>query len=116
MLRLGLTPVILLLNNDGYTIEKLIHGPKRAYNSIQMWRYHQTFDYFRAEPQKCGVSRQVRTREELEKAMKQAAVEKDKIAMIEVMMEPLDAPEELVKQVRIGSLGGEISFLNKREE
>ena len=29
MLRLGLKPIIFVLNNSGYTIEKFIHGKKR---------------------------------------------------------------------------------------
>lgn len=29
MLRLGLKPIIFVLNNSGYTIEKYIHGKKR---------------------------------------------------------------------------------------
>jgi len=46
MLRFNTQPVIILLNNDGYTIEKLIHGPNRAYNSVQMWHYSKSFEYF----------------------------------------------------------------------
>jgi hypothetical protein len=29
MIRLGLKPIIFVLNNSGYTIEKFIHGKKR---------------------------------------------------------------------------------------
>jgi len=73
MLRFNTNVVIILLNNDGYTIEKLIHGPDRAYNNIQMWRYHQSFEYFgnglkqnRAQAV-TGFAGQVKTREEFEK-------------------------------------------------
>jgi indolepyruvate decarboxylase len=34
-----LNPVIFLLNNDGYTIERLIYGADSSYNDINPWRY-----------------------------------------------------------------------------
>ncbi|KAG1244696.1 hypothetical protein G6F68_015350 [Rhizopus microsporus] len=69
----GLTPVIFLLNNDGYLIEKLIHGPHRSYNNFQMWNYSKTLDYMGGHlqrnlsdvsPAQVGVEAQVRTRDD----------------------------------------------------
>lgn len=37
MLRDGLKPIIFLLNNQGYTIERVIHGPQQRYNDIPIW-------------------------------------------------------------------------------
>jgi len=37
MIRTGLNPIIFLLNNDGYTIERFIHGKERKYNDISNW-------------------------------------------------------------------------------
>lgn len=104
----GLTPVIFILNNDGYLIEKLIHGPHRAYNNFQMWQYSKTLDYFGAHlernltdvsPAKVGVEALVRTRDEFEAAMKTVHAERDKIHMLEVVMPQFDAPRELILQV-----------------
>ncbi len=39
ILRHGLKPVIFLLNNQGYTIERLILGETSAYNDVANWRY-----------------------------------------------------------------------------
>jgi TPP-dependent 2-oxoacid decarboxylase len=39
ILRHGLKPIILLLNNLGYTIERMILGPGAEYNDIQNWKY-----------------------------------------------------------------------------
>ncbi|MCE6983591.1 alpha-keto acid decarboxylase family protein, partial [Pseudomonas frederiksbergensis] len=36
-----LKPVIFLINNDGYTIERLILGENSSYNDINPWRYAQ---------------------------------------------------------------------------
>ncbi|CAO3677343.1 unnamed protein product [Rhizopus stolonifer] len=102
-LRHGLTPVIFLLNNDGYLIEKLIHGPDRAYNNFQMWNYSKTLDYFGAHlehnasmgvPQ-VGFEGKVATREEFEVAMKQVQANPNQIHFLEVIMPQFDSPREL---------------------
>lgn len=41
MLRDGQRPLILLLNNDGYTVERAIHGPEARYNDISLWNWTQ---------------------------------------------------------------------------
>lgn len=41
IIRQRLNVVIFLLNNDGYTIERCIHGLKNEYNDIGRWRYTQ---------------------------------------------------------------------------
>jgi TPP-dependent 2-oxoacid decarboxylase len=46
MIRNNLDPIIFIINNDGYTIERLIHGLKRKYNDIQPWQYCKTLEYF----------------------------------------------------------------------
>lgn len=33
-LKLGLNPIVFVLNNDGYTVERLIHGRDAAYNKL----------------------------------------------------------------------------------
>ncbi|GAA5801447.1 pyruvate decarboxylase PdcB [Helicostylum pulchrum] len=99
----GLTPVIFLLNNDGYLIEKLIHGPDRAYNNFQMWEYSKALDFFGANlerNQKAGCSKvgfqgKVATRDEFEEAMKNVQANPDKIHFLEVIMPQFDAPREL---------------------
>jgi pyruvate decarboxylase len=102
MLRFKTNIVILLLNNDGYTIEKLIHGPGRAYNNIQMWRYYKSFEYFgdgskqNREQATTGFAGQVKTREEFEKTMAQVVKETDKIHFVEVVMPQMDAPKSLL--------------------
>ncbi|CAF2702371.1 unnamed protein product [Rotaria sp. Silwood2] len=102
MLRFKTNLVIILLNNDGYTIEKLIHGRDRAYNNIQKWRYHKSFEYFgdglkqTREQAITGFTGMVETREEFEKAMTQVLKETDKIHFVEVVMPPMDAPKSLI--------------------
>ena len=37
--REGLSPVIVVVNNDGYTVERAIHGKTAPYNDIVGWRW-----------------------------------------------------------------------------
>ncbi|EXF79075.1 thiamine pyrophosphate enzyme [Colletotrichum fioriniae PJ7] len=48
IIRHNLDVVIFLINNDGYTIEKCIHGRKEEYNDISTWRYLQAPHFFGA--------------------------------------------------------------------
>ena len=48
MIRNNLDPIIFIINNDGYTIERLIHGLTRKYNDIQQWQYCKTLEFFGA--------------------------------------------------------------------
>lgn len=37
MIRSNLKPIIFVLNNSGYTIERYLHGMDRKYNDISNW-------------------------------------------------------------------------------
>lgn len=39
--REGVPAVIILVNNDGYTVERAIHGPTAPYNDIVRWSWHE---------------------------------------------------------------------------
>lgn len=87
MIRNHLRPIIFLMNNDGYTIERVIVD--RPYNDIQPWRYHQLVEVFGG-----GLGLEVSTEGELEGALIQAA-QADGLVFIEVHTARLDCPESL---------------------
>jgi indolepyruvate decarboxylase len=87
MIRNRLKPVIFLINNDGYTIERVICD--RPYNDIQSWQYHKLVDVFGG-----GLGLDVRTEGELEDALDKAA-EADGLVFIEIHTGRLDCPESL---------------------
>jgi indolepyruvate decarboxylase len=87
MIRYHLKPIIFLINNDGYTIERVICD--RPYNDIQPWRYHKLVDVFGE-----GLSLDVRTEGELEDALGKAAAT-DGLVFIEIHTGRLDCPESL---------------------
>jgi TPP-dependent 2-oxoacid decarboxylase len=87
MIRHHLKPIIFLINNDGYTIERVICD--RPYNDIQPWHYHKLVDVFGG-----GVGLEVRTEGELEDALGKA-VTTDGLVFIEIHTGRLDCPESL---------------------
>jgi TPP-dependent 2-oxoacid decarboxylase len=87
MIRNHLKLVIFLINNDGYTIERVICD--RPYNDIQPWHYHKLVDVFGG-----GVGLEVRTEGELEDALGKT-VTTDGLVFIEIHTDRLDCPESL---------------------
>ncbi|MCJ1226353.1 Pyruvate decarboxylase 1 [Toensbergia leucococca] len=64
MIRHGLRPIIFLICNGGYTIERMIHGMTASYNDIQEWHYKDLVSVFGADP-KHSKTFQVKTKQEL---------------------------------------------------
>ena len=93
ILRRGLKPIIFLVNNNGYTIERLILGPGSSYNDINQWRYADAASFFDTQDQ--AIAYRVRTEDELEDALA-AARDRDALVQIELVMSRLDAPRPLV--------------------
>jgi indolepyruvate decarboxylase len=92
-----LSPIIFLLNNDGYTIERLIYGAESSYNDISPWRY----GHFPAvvDPRERAIIHRVRNEAELSLAL-QATAGSTKLHLIEIVLPRMDAPEPLVRFAR----------------
>ncbi|ODQ65771.1 pyruvate decarboxylase [Nadsonia fulvescens var. elongata DSM 6958] len=103
MVRWGLKPYLFFLNNDGYTIERLIHGENASYNDIHPWKNSRILDVFNAKEGEHEAI-QVSTTDELDNLLSDPAFNKnDKIRSIEVFLPKMDAPENLVKQAQFSS-------------
>ncbi len=87
MIRNNLKPIIFLINNDGYTIERVIVD--HPYNDIQPWHYHKLVDVFGG-----GLGFDVHTEGELEEALGKA-VKAESLVFIEIHTERMDCPESL---------------------
>lgn len=96
IVRHNLKPIIFLVNNDGYTIERDIHGKKMPYNDIQSWSYHQLPEVFGNNSWSINVS----TESELESALQKAEQNRDSLSFIEVVIAKMDNPENLLKLLR----------------
>lgn len=95
LLRHGLSPVIVLVNNDGYTVERCILGANAGYNDIAAWRYDRLVEAF--DPHDRAVTVKARTEDELVAALDTATREPDRLVFIEAFTQRLDAPESLVE-------------------
>ncbi|MGL5646261.1 MAG: alpha-keto acid decarboxylase family protein [Clostridium sp.] len=105
MIKEDIHPIIFVINNDGYTIEKLIHGPNRKYNSINMWDYKNLVNIFDLNQGK-SIACKVKTEEELTTVLELADKNKDKLIFVELIMDSKDAPNALV---RLGDLLSELN-------
>ncbi|KAJ5717281.1 pyruvate decarboxylase [Penicillium malachiteum] len=45
----SLNVIIFVINNDGYTVERAIHGRKQGYNDIAIWRHRYALQFFGAD-------------------------------------------------------------------
>lgn len=93
MIREEIKPVIFVINNDGYTVERKIHGENEMYNDIQMWDYKLLPTVFGGKDEVC--THDVNTSEEFQKVLLQVETQPDRMHFIEVKMDVHDAPRKL---------------------
>lgn len=87
--REGLSPVIVVVNNGGYTVERAINGQSAYYNDIVSWSW-------RDIPTALGVTGHLmfsaQTYGQLDDAVTAAAQHPDTMVLIEAIVPPLDVP------------------------
>ncbi|KAF3936681.1 hypothetical protein ABW19_dt0200123 [Dactylella cylindrospora] len=97
MIRHGLKPIIVVINNDGYSIERMIHGEEAGYNDIQPWKFTNILETFGAKE---GEYKNyvVKTRKEVDTLFKQGNEfsKANVIQLVELFMPKLDAPRGLM--------------------
>jgi indolepyruvate decarboxylase len=98
MLRNDCKPVIFLINNGGYTIERGYMGKTAEYNDIAAWAYAELPKVFR--PDTTARSFVVKTVTDLEKAL---SVPNDRLIFIESVMDPYDAPAAVIHSSNNGA-------------
>ena len=103
MIRQKLNTVLFVVNNDGYTIERLIHGPEREYNHIQMWQYAELVKTLATERDIQPTCFKVTTEKELAAAMEEIKKGTEGIAFVEVVMDKMDAPKSLRQEASLFS-------------
>ena len=83
VVRYGLNPIVVVLNNRGYGTER--HMQDGPYNDLSFWRYHRI-------PEVLGAGRGflVRTESELDHALRAAEAHDDSFCLLDVQLEPRD--------------------------
>ncbi|MCF2528722.1 alpha-keto acid decarboxylase family protein [Yinghuangia soli] len=91
--RTGSTPVILVVNNGGYSIERAIHPTDAPYNDIAPWRYTEL-----PAALGCGdhaLAFRATTPAELDAALAAADRNPDRMVLVEAVVGPEDYPGRL---------------------
>ncbi|MBP0998083.1 alpha-keto acid decarboxylase family protein [Serratia fonticola] len=89
LLRHQQKPIVFLINNDGYTIERYILGETSSYNDIGSWDYARLPAVLSPQTQAFCVA--VATSQQLEMALEQAS-RQDQLAFIEVKLPRMESP------------------------
>lgn len=72
-IRFGFTPIVFVINNNGYSIERAINGPEQEYINVSMlWDHQKMLEFLGARPETGIKSRSFAcgTLEELEKVLR----------------------------------------------
>lgn len=86
--RAGATPIIVVINNDGYTVERAIHGAQSAYNDIAPWNWQSVAPTLGATDALCLRATTVA---EFRSALAQAQ-SSDRLVLVEAVLPVLDVP------------------------
>jgi indolepyruvate decarboxylase len=83
VVRYGLNPIVIVLNNAGYGTERHMHdGP---FNDVLPWRYHKLPELLGA-----GKAFDIRTESELVEALTAARAHRDSYCLLDVHLDPMD--------------------------
>lgn len=88
MLRHKYNPVVFLINNNGYTIERYIHGAKRKYNDIAKWNYCDFVKSFDGPL----MTWKIESIEQLNCLEHELNIHADKLRFVEVILDKYDVP------------------------
>lgn len=93
-IRFEIDPIIFMLNNSGYSVERVIKGPTRSYNDIIVdWDWCNILSVFGDQNGDRSVSYKVESLGELKKVlMKRLNYSDGKIKMVEVILGRMDVP------------------------
>ena len=102
MMRSKVKPIIFLLNNSGYTIERYLHGEKAHYNDITNWKWTKLLEAMGGTEGETCQSYTVKTKTELSNLLdNESFARADKIQLVEMIMPMHDAPRALKVQAEL---------------
>lgn len=91
MLEQKINPVVVLINNDGYTVERAIHGATQPYNDIRTYNWQLLPAALGAREDEVLMLR-VNTATELVEAARLTQQTRDRLVFMEIMMDKDDVP------------------------
>lgn len=96
-----LRPVIVVINNAGYTIERVIHGARQAYNDINPVRFRHLLAAF-AHPEPESHFHRAESKEEFERLFREKGErlrDPKMTTVVELVLDKMDVPWRLAKQI-----------------
>ncbi|KAF9790319.1 pyruvate decarboxylase [Thelephora terrestris] len=93
IMHLDLKPIIFVLNNSGYTIERFLHGPTRSFNDIVNWKWTKLLDAL-SDENTVSESYKVTTKTELDRLLSKPQFG-EVTTLVEVVVPKFDAPPVL---------------------
>lgn len=97
MIRYNIEASLIILNNDGYTIERVIQGPNSSYNDINaQWQWTKLLSAFGDVTNEKTKSCTVNSREEIHKLFESDQFyNESKFQLIELILPKFDVPHKL---------------------
>jgi indolepyruvate decarboxylase len=88
--RYGQAPIVIVLNNRGYSTEReILDGP---FNDVHEWHYERICDMVGA-----GIGTRVRTQQEFERALATALADTQRLHVLNVLLDPSDRSPGMVR-------------------
>ncbi|MHC4401590.1 MAG: alpha-keto acid decarboxylase family protein [Planctomycetota bacterium] len=95
IVRHGFCPIIIVLDNEGYGTERLLHPGDYEFNEIHPWQYHKLPEVLGA-----GTGYEVHTEGELDRALRLAMADRSGMSLIHVHLDRNDCSRVLEQLAR----------------
>lgn len=95
IVRLGFSPIVIVLDNQGYGTERLLQTGEHAYNDIHPWHYHKLTEVFGG-----GTGYEVRTEGQFDEALCAALADRQGMSLIQVHLDRHDCSRALERLAR----------------
>ena len=90
IVRRGLNPIIIILDNAGYGTERLLHEGDYEFNKIQPWQFHKLPEILGG-----GTGHDVHTEEDFDTALSAALADSPGMHILQVHLDPKDCSRTL---------------------
>jgi pyruvate decarboxylase len=92
-------PIIIILNNSGYTIERVIHGARQPYNNINTYNYAHLLSFFSHPSPDTAYHKATSKEEFVELFGNERYKDPQQLMVIEIVLDAFDVPWRLTKQI-----------------
>jgi TPP-dependent 2-oxoacid decarboxylase len=90
IVRRGLNPIVIILDNGGYGTERLLHEGDHDFNEIHPWQYHKLPNVLGG-----GTGHNIHTEEDFDQALTSALADRQGMHILQVHLDPKDCSRTL---------------------